>query len=398
MKRILLVSDYFPPDIHGGAEISTFELSKHLSNKHCVDVFTTYDENNRGLVLDNVGGVSVYRIHSSRISYFNNFSVVLRPIVFLKFYSFLRKNNYNLIHFNNVSFKLSFSILILPKLFGIPSIFTFRDATSVVNGKFNSGFLNSNFKVSVLNEIKRNKFNFNPFRNFLIRNIFKLVDHRISISNVLKDVLVDNGINVDQVYSNRIYFNNNHSVNINMDFPYLLYIGRPSLDKGVFDIIKLIKFFNIKYSIKLVFVGFLESDLPKDVRDYIKNNEILDFISFFKWIPQADVFSFIFNSLVVIYPSRYIDAFGRVVLEALLANTPVVVSKYAGASEILLDKSLVYDPFLLGDLESKLDYSIMNNSLIREHLKLNCEYYNKYNLSVIGNDYYNEFYNEIFQN
>ena len=397
MKRILLVSDYFPPDIHGGAEISTHELSMHLKNKHIVDVFTTYDENNRGEVIDNVGGVSVYRIHSRRISYFNNCSVVFRPIVFLRFYLFLRKNKYDLIHFNNVSFKLSFSILILPKLLGIPSIFTFRDATSVVNGKFNYGLLNSNFKISVLNEFKRNKLNFNPFRNFLIRNIFKLVDYRISISNVLKKVLVDNGITVDQVYSNRIYFNN-RGINCKKDFSYLLYIGRPSLDKGFFDIIKLIKFFNNKYSIKLVFVGFLEADLPKDVRQFIKNNEILDLISFYKWIPQVDVFSFIFNSLVVIYPSRYIDAFGRVVLEALLANTPVVVSKYAGASEILLDKSLMYDPFLFGDLESKLDYSIINNSLIREQLKINYEYYSNYNLSIIENDYYDEVYNKFFQN
>ncbi len=397
MKRILLVSDYFPPDIHGGAEISTHELSMHLNNKHIVDVFTTSDDYIRGKVIDNIGGISVYRIHSRRIKYFNNFSVVFRPLVFFRFYLFLRKNKYDLIHFNNVSFKLSFSILILPKLFNIPSIFTFRDATSVVNGKFNYGLLNSNFKINFFNELKRNKFNFNPFRNFLIRNIFKLVDYRISISNVLKDVLVDNGITVDQVYSNRIYFKNSVG-NKNNHFPYFLYIGRPSLDKGFFDIIKLIKIFNNKFSIKLVFVGFLEEDLPNDVKQYIKKNEILDLIIFYKWIPQVDVFSYIFNSLVVIYPSRYIDAFGRVVLESLLTHTPVVVSKYAGASEILLDNSLVYDPFILGDLESKLEYSIKNNSLIREHLKLNSEYYNNYNLGLFDNDYYHEIYNKFFQN
>ena len=395
MKKVLIVCDYFPPDIHGGAEISTYELVKHISGRFQVDIFTTYDTLNTGPKFETIDGFSVHRIYSKKLKFLINYGVVLRPLVLFKFYKFLKKNNYDLIHFNNVGFKLSFSVLFLPKLFHTPSIITFRDAVSIVNGKFNKGLDDITLKRSIVNEIIRNKFTYNPFRNILIQLLINRVDHKIAISGLLKKLLESNGIKIDQVYFNRIYFvNNNFEKNISS---YILYVGRPSLDKGFFDVIKQVNYISKRYAVTLKIVGFDKSELSEAVIEYISNNDLDQFIEFHKWIPQQEIFIFISKAFCVVFPSRYIDAFGRVILESILSNTPVLVSKFAGASELLFDEMLVYNPFNAIELSQKLDYCIENNNIIRESIKSKSSYYNTFNLEMPNNNYYFEIYEKFFK-
>lgn len=396
MKKVLIVCDYFPPNVYGGAEISTFELAKHLSSKYEVHVFTTRDNNHVDKEKMNYLGIKVFSIISKKSIFFSNYSVVVRPFVLVKFYNFLTKNKFDIIHFNNIGFKLSFSIVLVAKIFKIPSIFTFRDAVAIVNGKFNRGLECDNFKVDFINELRRNKFNFNPFRNFLIRKILQNVTYKIAISNLLNRLLSFNGISIDETYYNRIYFSLDQIDNKVLK-NHIVYLGRPSYDKGYFDLVKEMKYLNEKYSINLLILGFDEDDLPTMVLDFIKNNSLNEVIIFKKWIQQDLVFNFISEALLVVFPSRYVDAFGRVILESLLCDTPVLVSRFAGASELITDDNLVFNPFISGDFRSKLDYCLLNNEQIRKDI-LNSK--KDLDLFILNNfnNYYFHIYEKIFKN
>jgi glycosyltransferase involved in cell wall biosynthesis len=336
VKKILIVCDFFPPNVYGGAEISTLEIAKHLTSKFKVDVFTTVNQPHKRLLTSKFEDINIFSIYTRNIKYFSNYSVVFRLKAFYSFFLFLKKNKYDLIHYNNIGYKLSFSIILISNFLKIPSIITFRDATAIVNGKFNRGLESNNMRVSVFNELKRNKFNFNPIRNFLIKKILQRTDYKIAISNILKNLLEFNGININQTYYNRIYLNKDIA-KISYSNQYILYTGRPSIDKGFFDVIKLMKFINNEYSLNLLIIGFGKEELPDLIINYINENQLNNIIEFKQWIPQKIIHSFISNSIIVIFPSKYIDAFGRVILESLLTNTPVLASKYAGASELIAD-------------------------------------------------------------
>ena len=393
MKKALIVCDFFPPNVYGGAEISTFEIAKHLSSEFKVDVFTTVNKPHKGLLKSKFEDLNIISIHSKSIKYFSNYSVVFRPIVFYNYFQFLRKNKYDIIHYNNIGYKLSFSIILVSKFFKIPSIITFRDATAIVNGKFNKGLELNNLRVRFFNELKRNKFNFNPIRNSLINKILQNVDYKISISNLLKNLLEANDIKIDQTYYNRIFLNNENS-SMTYSSRYILYIGRPSIDKGYFDIIKIMKFINKEYSLNFLIIGFGEDDLPSFIQKYIHDNHLYNIIEFKKWIPQNLINSFIAKSILVVFPSKYIDAFGRVILESLLVNTPVLASKYAGASELISDEMMIYNPFDTSDLKNKLKYCIENNVKIRDNLNKSKEALNIFRLND-ENQYYFEIYDKI---
>ena len=392
MKKVLIVCDYFPPDIKGGAEISTYELALHLSTQYSVEVFTSSMDKNSCLSTQTYENLTVHRLYTRDYKFLKNYAAVLRIGVLWEFFVFLNDKTYDIIHFNNLSHKLSFGIVLVPLLRKIPSLITFRDATSIVNGKFKEGLETNNFKVSFVTELCRNKFTFNPFRNILIRYLVNRVNYRIALSSLLSNLLLKNGINVNEVYHNRIFLEKYESVEQRVS-NNILFVGRPSEDKGFFDLIKVMKVVHGQTGFVLDIIGFSRDDLPLHTNVYIEENCLDRMLRFERWIPQDLVIKKISEASIVVFPSKYLDAFGRVVLEALLCRTPIIVSRFAGASELVKDEFLVFDPFKEGDLEAKLLYVIKNYESLTGNLQ-SFEGLDNYRLSP-DNDYYTGIYKQL---
>lgn len=160
----------------------------------------------------------------------------------------------------------------------------------------------------------------------------KKVDTVITISNSQKAYLEKNGFESVKVIYNSMIFPKN--------FPSsrkgILYAGKLSLGKGIFQLLKAIPDIVKKYNEKFIFAGGID-DKDK-VQKFIKINKIQKNIELLGGIPHKALQKLYGKVKLVVMPSIYPEAFGRVALESLAVGTPVVVSNRGGLHEIVKNK------------------------------------------------------------
>lgn len=152
----------------------------------------------------------------------------------------------------------------------------------------------------------------------------------------------------------------------------LLCIGR--LDnghkyKGVLELITSLielKQFNNVLNIKLTIIG------DGELRESYQNeclNKGMDNITFLGNLDDDKVIDTLCKTDFLILPSiNHAEGFGRVALEAISCGTPIIVSKYAGISELIIkyNAGIVYDPNEFNLLVNKIKELINNHSKINE--------------------------------
>lgn len=143
--------------------------------------------------------------------------------------------------------------------------------------------------------------------------------------------------------------------NIKENEALLLFVGKEYKRKGLEYIIKALRFLQ-RDDIKLLVVG---EDKSLDGRRFIStSDEKIIFVRHSQDVAQYYVAADIF-----IFPITF-DAFGMVLLEAMAAGLPVIVSKRAGASEIIENK---VDGIILNNYkDSKEIEYIINNEDIKK--------------------------------
>lgn len=128
----------------------------------------------------------------------------------------------------------------------------------------------------------------------------------------------------------------------------IIYVGRLSREKGIVKFLEQIAQIDLPFRLTIIGEG-PESD---DVERVVLKHNLADRTTFFKFMPNRDVFIHISNADLLVLPSTGKDGWGGVVNEALLTGTPVICSLNCGAS-VLLSNSLngdVYDPNLKDEL------------------------------------------------
>jgi UDP-glucose:(heptosyl)LPS alpha-1,3-glucosyltransferase len=82
--------------------------------------------------------------------------------------------------------------------------------------------------------------------------------------------------------------------------------------------------------------------------------------------PQKDVAAYYSASDLFILPTKH-EAFGMVISEAMASGLPVIVSRLAGAAELIREeKCLLNDPFDVSEIASKLGYFADNRGAARQ--------------------------------
>jgi glycosyltransferase involved in cell wall biosynthesis/uncharacterized HAD superfamily protein/hypoxanthine phosphoribosyltransferase len=115
---------------------------------------------------------------------------------------------------------------------------------------------------------------------------------------------------------------------------------------------------------ELVIVGEGNSDYINELKRIISENQLEDNVNFLGYIPKP--YSVLREIDVLVVCSRS-EAFGRVIIEGMLAKKPIIATRIGGITEIITDgvNGLLYTPGKYEDLVKKLEF-IFNNKVSSE--------------------------------
>ena len=157
---------------------------------------------------------------------------------------------------------------------------------------------------------------------------------------VLKNV-IDNTLFDDNRFSISQRENARTRLNIYKNDFVLIYCGRVVEQKGVLDIVKAVA--KLPQNVKLIVVGstWFGENVETPFIAELKNEslKIGDRIQFTGYVNQSDLPLYYSISDLAVFPSRYNETAGLVVLEALSCSVPVVVPNFAGMYEFAPQES-----------------------------------------------------------
>ncbi len=141
--------------------------------------------------------------------------------------------------------------------------------------------------------------------------------------------------------------------------PYILFVGRLSKQKGIFNLLKAFKLLSDKASLVLV-TG--KPDERKVVDEFEKAiNEVGNVVWINKMLKDEELIPLYTMASVFVCPSIY-EPFGIVNLEAMATETPVVAFKTGGIPELVVDgeTGILVRPGDVKELANALEYVLKN--------------------------------------
>jgi glycosyltransferase involved in cell wall biosynthesis len=178
---------------------------------------------------------------------------------------------------------------------------------------------------------------------------------------------IENGIPADKTFVSYLgvdvdSYKTDRDASNNPDVKTVLFVGNVNIQKGVHVLLKALAIGNLN-NINMVFNGFADEISFKLMKDYapalkLKNISLV--------IDPGDPRRYFKKAALFVSPSIH-DAFGLVVLEAMSAGLPIIVSDHVGASEVIMHKKNGYI-FKSDGSEELANYIelLLNNSSIME--------------------------------
>ena len=206
--KIVILSDKFPPDSSGGAEVIAYSLANILVERgHEVYVVTTTtDDKNIGYTKE--GNYTVHRIFSNYNMRWRAYKSLCNRKVVRELEKIIRQINPDIVHVHNIHMHLSYASLKISKKYSKAVFLTFHDVMAVHYGKLGARVDSSGKiiidKINPLKHILQQKLRYNPVRNVIIKYYLKSVDKMFSVSIVIKDILEKEGISPIKVLYNGI--------------------------------------------------------------------------------------------------------------------------------------------------------------------------------------------------
>lgn len=344
--KIVFIIEYFFPFDKGGSQWSTYYLAKDLvKNGHKVTIITPNYGSKKTEILS---GVEILRFplykkvrdFNSIPSnfFFTNPLFIIWSAFFLFFY--IKKEKPQIIHIHG---KYSIPPVWVANLFlDLPLITTIRDYLVICNygiclmkkSKACSliEYYTSDFK-SYYDQYVLNKNVVSYIVNILMsiwgRISTKLLKsfskglRIIVLSAIQKEIFLENGFKkVDAIYNSFEFPNKTASKKENI----ITYAGRLTPGKGVnliLDIIPDLLKLHPAYTLIFAGDGFLRKKLVTFSKKY-KQIKILGNIT------HEELLRLMAKSKIVLAPSIWPEPFGRIALEAIANNTPVVIGRRSG--------------------------------------------------------------------
>jgi glycosyltransferase involved in cell wall biosynthesis len=402
--KVLIISEYWYPEVKGGGEKSALLLAEAVSKKHDVTVLTSKTSK------QTKDTVKVLRELSTGKNPGSIFSNIKRLFVYERsMRSWLRKNlnNYDVAHCMNMT---SMSAVKLKNEF--PDVLFVAHVNSYIsfcpkgdlmlNGEkecwekctwsqFNSCFSHSDEFGKMKNSCY---FRYNPIlRKILYRryakfeNLMLKFDVLIPISEYVKKRISKTGFKGKLVVVPNIVESKQIKRKFSWKMPIRIsYLGALTKAKGVDVLLKSLE--GLKdYELNL----FGSGPLKKWISEYSKQKQLNVKVHCF-----TDKISDIYlNSDLIVFPSVWPEPFGRVAIEAAEFSTPIIASDAGGLKEILNKERLV-SAGSAKELHDKIRKFIIGFKVNKvKQTKLNLELYSSKRAAYLMGGVYNETCNNL---
>jgi glycosyltransferase involved in cell wall biosynthesis len=334
--NILQITPYFYPAMaYGGPSRTVYELSKSLVRRgHEVTVFTTdsLDKNSRIEIKDfpsYFDGLEVY--------YFKNLSNSLAWNQQLFISSGMLKHlknhviNSDIVHLNMYRTFQNVAAHYYCKKYGIPYVISARGSIPRIVRKV---------RLKQIYDVLWGKRILNDAQKVI--GISKMEHPQYSAFGVSSDNIstIYNGIDIENydVLPPRGKFISAHNLH---GKKIILYLGRINARKGLDFLVK--SFSNIaayRNDFILIIAG-PDDGYQQKLESLISSLGISDKVKFCGYMGYPEKIEAYVDAEIVVYPS-FLEYFGLVPFEALLCNTPAVVTKESGCGEIIADMDIGY--------------------------------------------------------
>lgn len=146
---------------------------------------------------------------------------------------------------------------------------------------------------------------------------------------------------------------------------YFISMGGVSLRKNTFNLIKGYHLSKSKKEFKLVITGKIEKAHETDVKNYIVKNQLKNKVILTDYLSNQDLQQLYINAKAFLFPTFY-EGFGIPILEAMLANLPVLTSNTGAAPETAGGFAILVDPFSVESIAEGIDKlkQITNEELV----------------------------------
>ncbi|MBS1257154.1 MAG: Alpha-maltose-1-phosphate synthase [Candidatus Scalindua arabica] len=219
--------------------------------------------------------------------------------------------------------------------------------------------------VSLQNIYKVYPFPFSWIERYNLEN----ADYAVAASEEIRDVLVRKGFSKDRL--SVVPYGVDHLIYCRTEMPELRsklrldnytigFIGRLVNEKGVMDLLEAVS--NLKRKVNLLFVG--DGELRNKIMIEGKRLCISEQIRIVDVIPSSQVPEYLNCMDCLVLPSRttkkWKEQFGRVLIEAMACEVPVIGSDSGEIPNVIGDSGLVFREGDVNDLASKLKLLINN--------------------------------------
>lgn len=133
---------------------------------------------------------------------------------------------------------------------------------------------------------------------------------------------------------------------------YALFVGRLSPEKGLDTLLQAWRHLNRNWKLKVVGDG----PMANDVREFCAANANVEWVGSKSRGEAAEIMS---NARLLVFPSQWYEAFGRVAMESFAAGTPVIASRLGAMAEVCEDgqTGMLFEAGNAADLADKLRWA-----------------------------------------
>ena len=377
--KILMLTWEYPPRVVGGIARVVNDLSKRLiKDGHDVTVVTYKEGNAPYYELDK--GVKVYRVDNFMINANNfidwimqlNFNLVAKASEIIQ-----KEGKFDIIHAHD--WLVAYAAKTLKQSYGIPVVSTIHATEAGRNGGIREPqqkYINDT-EWMLTYESTEVIVNSNFMKGELQR-LFGLPFEKINVIPNGVNLLSYSGIERDYDFRRRYAMDNEKMI---------LFMGRLVHEKGVQHLIAAMpKILNGYHDAKLVIAG--KGGMMDELKAQANALGLGEKVYFAGYINGKDVGKLYKAADISVFPSTY-EPFGIVALEAMLAETPVVVSDIGGLNEIVQHrengmKSYAGNPNSIADSILELLYNPQLCANIVKKAKAKVR--NEYNWNKIAQD------------
>lgn len=317
--KVALFTNEYPPNIYGGAGVHVDYLAKFLAQLVTVEVRTFGEQKDPEKNNPRAVGFSGWdQLGQEQLA----FTKVLRTLAVNLAYN-NQPLTADVVHCH--TWYTFFAGFLAKILYGLPLVVTMHSLEPLRPWKeeqLGTGYLLSSW-------IEKNGVE-NADRIIAVSEEMKTDIIRAYQTPAEKITVIHNGIDLNQYHPVR---DRSYLEQQGIDFPYLLFVGRISRQKGIIPLLEAMARLD---QVHLVLCASSPDtpELEREVRAKVAGNPYLKWIN--EMVPKEQVIQLYSHAAAFICPSIY-EPFGIINLEAMACKAPVIASRVGGIKEVVLD-------------------------------------------------------------